>query len=71
MFENVTSIIQSVQGIVSMDYRDLISLMFGPTYLELLFFTIGMFFYAVFVWYFYKKLAKRDIFELNLSKYDL
>jgi len=45
--------------------------MFGPTYLELLFFTIGMFFYAVFVWYFYKKLAKRDIFELNLSKYDL
>ena len=71
MFENVTSIIQNIQNIGSMDYRYLLSLMFGPTYLELTFFTIGMFLYVLFVWYFYKKLAKRDIFELNLSKYDL
>jgi len=45
--------------------------MIGPTYLELLLFTVGMFIYAVFVWFFYRKLSKRDIFELNLQKYDL
>jgi hypothetical protein len=40
-------------------------------YLNLLLFTIGMVFYALFVWFFYKNLAKRDIFKLNLQKYNL
>jgi len=68
MFENVTSVIQGFQLV---NYQYILSNIIGPTYLEVLAFTLGMFFYAVFVWFFYKKLSKRDIFELNLEKYDL
>jgi len=71
MFGNFSSIIQNIQNVGTMDKVTLLSYLFGPTYFELIVFTIGMFFYALFVWYFYKKLSKRDIFELNLSKYDL
>ena len=65
---NTTEIIQTFQNL---DYYYVLSNLIGITYLELLVFTMGMFFYAVFVWYFYKKLAKRDVFELNLGKYIL
>lgn len=51
-------------------YTQLSSIIPQP-YLDLLLFTIGMFIYAVFVWHFYRKLAKRDIFELNLQKYNI
>jgi hypothetical protein len=43
----------------------------GETYLQLFFFTFGLFFYAVFVWYFYKTLSKRDLFTIDLEKYNL
>ncbi len=65
---NTTEIIQTFQNL---DYYYVFYNLLSITYLELLAFTVGMFIYAVFVWYFYKKLAKRDIFELNLEKYDL
>jgi len=41
----------------------------GESYTNLLLFTFGLFLYAVFVWHFYRKLAKKDLFELDLSKY--
>jgi hypothetical protein len=69
MFDlNVTEIIQSFQSI---SYQNILFKLIGWTYLEVLVFTLGIFLYAVFVYHFYKKLAKRDIFELNLEKYDL
>ena len=43
----------------------------GELYLQLFVFTIGLFIYAIFVWYFYKTLSKRDLFEINLEKYNL
>jgi len=43
----------------------------GETYLQLFVFTIGLFIYAIFVWYFYRTLSKRDLFKINLEKYDL
>jgi len=69
MFEfNTTEIVQSFQ---SFDLYYALSNLIGKSYLELLVFTISIFFYAAFVWIFYKNLAKRDIFKLDLSKYDL
>jgi len=69
MFEfNTTEIIQNFQNL---NYYNMLYNLISVTYLELALFTIGMFIYVAFVWYFYKKLAKRDIFELNLAKYDL
>ena len=48
-----------------------ISPIIGETYLQLFIFTFGLFFYAVFVWYFYKTLSKRDLFKIDLEKYNL
>jgi len=39
--------------------------------LQLFIFTIGLFVYAVFVWYFYRTLSKRDLFKINLEKYNI
>jgi len=41
------------------------------TYLQLLVSTLGLFLYAIFVWKFYRGLARRDLFAINLEKYDL
>jgi hypothetical protein len=43
----------------------------GESYLQLFTFTIGLSIYAIFVWYFYKSLSKRDLFSINLEKYNL
>ncbi len=48
-----------------------ISPIIGETYLQLFTFTIGLFIYAIFVWHFYKTLSKRDLFKINLEKYNL
>ncbi len=48
-----------------------ISPIIGETYLQLFTFTFGLFVYAVFVWYFYKTLSKRDLFKIDLEKYNL
>jgi hypothetical protein len=42
---------------------------FGENIVLLFLFTISIFLYSVFVWKFYKRLAKRDIFDLNLERY--
>lgn len=43
----------------------------GQNYIQLLLMIFGIFIYAVFVWKFYKGMSKRDLFELDLSKYNL
>jgi len=63
-------IIQMIQQDYMYFYNQL-SLLIGEAYLQLFVFTIGLFIYAVFVWKFYKSLSRRDIFELNLEKYNL
>lgn len=40
------------------------------TYLELAAFTISITFYVIFVWFFSSVLAERDLFELDLKKYE-
>lgn len=65
---NFTDVPHTLQ---SFDYRYVFSNLIGPAQLELLAFTICMSFYAIFVWVFYKTLSKRDIFKLDLSKYDI
>jgi hypothetical protein len=61
-------------GIVQQAYMylyNLLSPIIGETYLQLFIFTFVLFFYAVFVWYFYKTLSKRDLFKIDLEKYNL
>lgn len=43
----------------------------GETYLQLFLFTFGLSLYAIFVWHFYKTLSKRDVFKIDLEKYNL
>jgi len=65
---NTTDILQTLQ---SVNYPNVIFNIITTTYPELLIFTIGMLFYAVFIWFFYRNLSKRDLFKLYLSKYEL
>ena len=68
MFEfNVTGFIQSLQ---SVNYVSVFYNMITTTYPELLIFTIGILFYAGFVWFFYRNVSKRDLFKLDLNKYE-
>jgi hypothetical protein len=50
-------------------YQTLVNFV-GETIALLLLYTIGIFLYSVFIWYFYKKLSKRDLLELDLMHYD-
>jgi len=59
-----------VQAFLSVDYQGVIYDMITKTYPELLVFTIGIFFYTIFIWFFYRNLSKRDLFKLDLSKYE-
>ncbi len=54
-----------------MYFYNQISSFIGETYLQLFVFTIGLFIYAIFVWHFYKTLSKRDLFKIDLEKYNL
>jgi hypothetical protein len=54
-----------------MSFYNEISAIIGETYLQLFVFTIGLFIYAVFVWHFYRTLSKRDLFKIDLEKYNL
>lgn len=42
----------------------------GENYLQLFIFVLALSVYAVFVWKFYKTLSKRDLFKLDLEKYN-
>jgi hypothetical protein len=66
----MVSVIEIIQQGYMHFYNQLSSII-GETYLQLFVFTIGLFVYAVFVWHFYKTLSKRDIFKINLEKYNL
>jgi len=67
MFEaNFTYITQALR---SVDYNVIYNMM-ATTYPEILIFTIGILFYAGFVWFFYRQVSKRDLFKLYLSKYE-
>jgi hypothetical protein len=65
-----STIIENVQkGYVLLNSQ--LSPIIGESYLQLFTFTIGLSIYAIFVWYFYKSLSKRDLFSINLEKYNL
>jgi len=66
----VNNIIATMQEGYMFFYNQL-SPIIGRTYLQLFIFTIGLSIYAIFVWYFYKTLSKRDLFKINLEKYNL
>jgi len=56
------------------DYTNLYSIIttnIEETYLQLIVFTVGLFFYGFFVWHFYRTLSKRDLFKVDLEKYKL
>jgi len=61
---------QTISTLQSLDYFSVIYNTLTTTYLELLTFTIGILFYVFFIWFFYRNLSKRDLFKLDLSKYD-
>jgi len=65
------NILNILQRLLSVDYYNIFYDLLTTTYPELLVFTIGIFFYAVFVWFFYRNLSKKDLFKLDLSKYEL
>jgi len=65
-----STIIENVQKGYVLLYNQL-SPLIGESYLQLFTFTIGLSIYAIFVWYFYKSLSKRDLFSINLEKYNL
>jgi len=54
-----------------MFFYNQLSPIIGESYLQLFIFTIGLFIYAVFVWHFYRTLSKRDLFKIDLEKYNL
>jgi len=64
------AVIESVQKSYALINSQL-SPIIGESYLQLFTFTIGLSIYAIFVWYFYKSLSKRDLFSINLEKYNL
>ena len=66
----MASIVEIIQEFYTFLYVQA-SALIGETYFQLFSFTIGLFLYSVFVWYFYKSLSKRDLFKINLSKYSL
>ncbi len=51
-------------------FFDKLYLLIGGEYFRLIVYTIGIALYAIVIWHFYRSLAKRDIFKLDLSKYE-
>ena len=66
----MASLMEIVKQLYTYSYNQISSII-GETYLQLFIFTFGLFIYAIFVWYFYKTLSKRDLFKINLEKYNL
>jgi len=66
----MVEIVDIVQQLYTYFYN-LITPLIGETYLQLLIFVLSLSVYAVFVWKFYKTLSKRDLFKLDLEKYNL
>ncbi|MFH0929030.1 MAG: hypothetical protein V1818_01585 [Candidatus Aenigmatarchaeota archaeon] len=64
---DVVSIVQQIYTF----FYSLIAPIIGETYLQLFVTVLALSVYAVFVWKFYRTLSKRDIFKINLEKYNL
>ncbi|MHA1954965.1 MAG: hypothetical protein ACW96U_13575 [Candidatus Heimdallarchaeaceae archaeon] len=72
LVDEILVIFNSLYDIVNQGYTYFYiqaSSIIGEVYLQLLLLTVGMFVYAIFVWYFYRSLSKRDLFKLDLEKY--
>ena len=52
-------------------FNNTLSPLVGETYLQLFIFVIALSVYSIFVWKFYKTLSKRDLFKIDLKKYNL
>jgi hypothetical protein len=66
----MVDIVESVQQTYNFFYSFL-SPVIGETYLQLFIFIVGLSVYAIFVWKFYKTLSKRDLFKIDMEKYNL
>ena len=66
----MVEIVEIVQQLYTYFYN-LITPVIGETYLQLFIFVISLSVYAIFVWKFYKTLSKRDLFKIDLEKYNL
>ncbi|MBN2202745.1 MAG: hypothetical protein JW700_00970 [Candidatus Aenigmarchaeota archaeon] len=51
-------------------FYDMLVPVIGETYLQLFVFVSALSIYAIFVWKFYKTLSKRDLFKIDLQKYN-
>ena len=72
LVDEILVVFNSLYDIVNQGYAYFYiqgSAIIGEVYLQLLLLTVGMFIYAIFVWYFYRSLSKRDLFKLDLEKY--
>ncbi len=72
LIDDVSIVFTSLLDIIQQGYSYFYfqaSGLIGETYLQTLLFTIGMFVYAIFIWYFYKSLSKRDLIKLDMEKY--
>jgi hypothetical protein len=49
------------------DYYRLLSSALGTSLINLIYYTIGMVLFTVFIWHFYRFVSKRDVFPLNLG----
>jgi len=61
MLDFILDYVQSIFDSVPEDYKVLVSL---------LFYTIFIALYAIFIWKFYKFLASKEIIQLNLNQYN-
>lgn len=61
VFESIVSFFEGLTNSVPEEYRILVSLFIYTFFIAV---------YSIFIWKFYKFMAKRDIIELNLSQYN-
>lgn len=66
----MVDMVETVQQIYT-TFSNIISPITGETYFQLLIFVFSLAVYAIFVWKFYKTLSKRDLFKIDLEKYNL
>jgi hypothetical protein len=66
----MVDVMESVQQAYNFFYS-LLSPIIGESYFQLFIFVIALSIYAIFVWKFYKTLSKRDLFKIDLEKYNL
>lgn len=66
----MADLVELVQQLYTYFYTFLTPII-SETYLQLFIFVLSLSVYAIFVWKFYKTLSKRDLFKIDLEKYNL